>query len=193
MKATNELYAECAGIINKMVHHYSIKCPAMDTEELQAEAALIFCQACENYNPEKGTTFATHLYNQLAALTHCIRRSNRHSPELTSVVDTDGKTVDTLDLVGEPFSIADGDDYYKAMAPDAQAVVDLYFKGALTSAAKSHSRRKIRQINAWGAYHKLFRNMGWTWGRTQAAFENLRHFLDLYRRGDDIVEAIAIV
>lgn len=192
MKATNELYAECAGIINKMVRYYSVKCPAMDVEELQAEAALIFCQACENYNPEKGTTFTTHLHNQLAALTHCIRRSNRHSPELTFVVDSTGEEVDALDLVGEPFSIADGDDYYKAMAPDAQAVVDLYFKGALTSATKSHSR-KARQITAWGAYHKLFRRMGWTWDRTQAAFENLTHFLDLYRRGDDIVEAVAAV
>lgn len=190
MKATDELYQECAGIINKMVYHYARICPAVDVAELEAEAALIFCRAAGNYNPDKGTTFSTHLYNQLKALTHFIRSSARHAGEITSVVDVEtGSNRDALDLCGSPDQENDGDEYYLAMGADARAVVDLYFAGRLDAPAASKSRQGS-QLTAWGAYHRLFRSLGWTWARTQAAWADLTYYLNLYRYGQDIVAAI---
>ena len=191
MKATAELYQECAGIINKMVYHYALLCPAVDTEELNAEAALIFCRAAENYNPDKGTTFTSHLYNQLKALTHFIRSSARHAGEVTKLTDPEtGDPTDALNTCGEWDSVADGDEYYLAMGPDARAVVDLYFQGKLDPPAASKVR-KGQQLTAWGAYHRLFKGLGWTWARTQAAWADLVKHLNLYRYGMDIDELLA--
>lgn len=191
MKATEELYKECAGTINKMVRHYALMCPAVDTEELNAQAALIFCQAANNYNPDKGTAFTSHLYNQLRALTHYIRSSARHSGEVTKEVDGEtGDQVEALDLCGREDNDADGNDYYEAMSPDAQAVVDLYFNGKLDKPAASKARKGY-QITAWGAYHRLFKGLGWTWNRTQAAWADLTRVLNLYRQGLDLEEVLA--
>lgn len=191
MKATAELYQECAGIINKMVYHYALLCPAVDAEELNAEAALIFCRAAENYQPEKGTTFTSHLYNQLKALTHFIRSSARHAGEVTKLTDPEtGEPDDALNHCGELDNYAEGDDYYLAMGPDARAVVDLYFQGKLDPPAASKVR-KGQQLTAWGAYHRLFRNLGWTWARTQAAWADLVKHLNLYRYGLDLDEVLA--
>ncbi len=190
MKATAELYQECAGIINKMVRHYALICPAMDAEELNAEAALIFCRAAENYNPEKGATFITHLYTQLKALTHLIRSSARHAGEVTTLVDPEtGDPTEALNTCGEWDNVADGEEYYLAMGPDARAVVDLYFQGKLDPPAASKVR-KGQQLTAWGAYHRRFKGLGWTWARTQAAWADLVKYLNLYRYGMDFEELL---
>lgn len=192
MKATAELYQECAGIINKMVHHYALICPAVDAEELNAEAALIFCRAAENYDPEKGTTFTSHLYNQLKALTHFIRSSARHAGEVTRLTDPEtGDQDDALNLCGEWDDHEEGEEYYLAMGPDARAVVDLYFQGKLDPPAASKVR-KGTQLTAWGAYHRLFHRLGWTWARTQAAWADLVKHLNLYRYGLDLDEFLEL-
>lgn len=189
MELTDELYAECSGLIMQAVNHLAIRCPNMDRDELVGEAGLIFCQAARAYDPSRGAKFTTYLVNQLKALTSAVRRSNRHALELTGPVRDGERLVDILDTCGTRKADALGPDYLSAMTADARTVVDMFFAGDLDHSEKSarHLARSARySVTPRSAYMKRLRSIGWTWQRTQDAFASLSGVLNNFRLGLDV-------
>ena len=114
MKATDELYFQYAGVINKVVRSYARQFPDLE-DDLYLQAGLIFCKACESYNPEhpSGAGFGTWLSKCLKSLTDMIETAC-HGPNTcvhggaapVRSYTIDGETEDCCDPSAGAFAAA---------------------------------------------------------------------------------------
>jgi len=78
LKPTEELYYRYAGVITGVVNKYAYQCPDL-TDDLQLQAALIFCQACITYDPDHPSqaSFETWLRNKLQSISELVKDATR--------------------------------------------------------------------------------------------------------------------
>jgi hypothetical protein len=123
----------------------------IDFEELEAQANLIFCEACESYRPTKGT-FATHLRHQLMRLYHF---SQRHGRLITAPEDFDFDSIpaatksERLQSLEHVAEISD-------LSADARKLLQLII---------DNRNPKVRAVDS---IHRAYgRRLGWAKSRTR--------------------------
>lgn len=137
MKATDELYFQYAGVINRVVGNYARQFPDLK-DDLYLQAGLIFCKACESYNPDhpSGTGFGTWLAKHLKSLTDMIEKECHGpnmcihgGPEPVRTYTIDGEPEDCLDPSAGKFAyaIAGGvvSEYSESLLQDEEYPEDL--------------------------------------------------------------------
>jgi hypothetical protein len=159
----------------------------VDADDLYGEAQLIFCRAVRTYDPARGVPFTNYLYGQLKTLTNqALRDHNYHIRNQTSVQDSSDAedfTMDSVDLLGsfDPRLVRlEVAEYTQRLSQDAQQIIDWDTYGELQP--PSTAKAKVcTTLTAWSIYQrkagkptKLNPNkVGWTWERTQHAWNEL--------------------
>ena len=189
MIPTDQLYHQYSRLIAKKVYAYSSRWPGVESQDLMCQAGLIFCKACETYDPGLGA-FSTHLTAQLGRLQHYVERSSRwwrlgEHPQCTDA----GETLDPLAKIGTAPDQKLWDDFCQGVRGDAKTILDWYHQAALDPSEKS-TAAKCLHLTAWSVYMRKAKQMGWSWKRSEAAFLALRQRLASYRDGFDFDQMI---
>lgn len=166
-------------------------------EDFLSEAHVIFCNAIMSYDPTK-SSFSGYLYGRLDALSHMA--DNREYPWQSRTLNDswislratvqDGVPVVGWDSVLPSSSShaviveAEMSEYVCAMSPDAQQLYDWQQYGDLNP--PETAKAKVKPLTAWSVFQRKTKQVGWTWQRTQQAFNELRMVMDNYRFARDI-------
>ena len=168
-------------------------------EDFMSEAHLIFCNALMTYDPSRGASFTTYLYNRLDALSHLATNQEKPWQERTR---SDTWLCDHIPTSSSEFAVTGWDsvlpsasarasviayelkDYEAAMTADARQLYDWQQFGDLNP--PETAKAKIKPLTAWSVFQRKAKQSGWTWQRTQQAWNNLRMVLDNYRFARDL-------
>lgn len=218
MQTSDALYKDCLPMIHSVVNRLCSRVPSLDYSELLSQASLIFCNAAAGYDPSKGTTFKTHLFNQLKRLSENVDRmygptlirgerqllfsldfyhsSTEDSQEQESSVMPSSSAYGRNLAASEDFSGLEP--YREVLSSDAREVYDSITSGELdpvptatvTAGSKEFKDKCIMTpIRLW---RKRFKSLGWTLDRVRVALLEVRRVVDQWRHGIEPRNAIII-
>lgn len=207
MQPTDDLYRSCLALIHSVVQKQCDTTPALDYDELLSQASLIFCNAALSYDPSKGASFKTHLYNQLKRLSenvehlygptlvrgekqllfsfdwyHC---DDEYNPEqeqcvLESSTDYGVRLMERRTLDGLEV-------FREVLSEDGRAVYDAISSTDLDpipSATVTEGSREYKDkciltpIRLW---RRRFKDLGWSLDRVRAAHLEVRRVIQRWR------------
>ena len=166
-------------------------------EDFLSEAHVIFCNAVISHDASK-SGFSNHLYNRLDALSHLAdnqeypwRDRMRTDSWVCSVTPSNNSqhTVGWDSLLPSTSAHAamvesELSEYMDTLSQDAYQLYDWQRFGDLNP--PETAKAKVKPLTAWSVFQRKAKQSGWTWQRTQQAFNELRMVLDNYRFARDL-------
>lgn len=211
IEATDSLYKSCLALIHSVVLKQCEKTPVLDYDELLSQASLIFCNAAATYDESRGTTFKTHLYNQLKRLSENV--DHLYGP---SLIRGDKQLLFSLDWyhdvsdasqdqeadaftssaeysrsLGVSGDMDGWEGYRSVLSADAGEIYDTLVSGELdpvpTKAVTAGSREYKKKcfMTPWKLYSGKYRALGWTLERVRLAHSELQRVINQWRSATD--------
>ena len=209
MEATDELYRKSEGIIDLCVGNVAKARPYLDRDELKSLANTVFMDAARDFDPSKGSSFTTYLYNRLKCLNDESDRvlvpdghgGRTMAENVDDYLGSNGFVVNLNPEVIVPASIEytermadDGHSELfahcdKVLSPEGMDVVKAIDESSLDPkkpvnfGVRNARYAKRCVLNAKSMWLRRYRNMGWTMNQCERTLKEVRSIVKQYSRG----------
>lgn len=183
--ATKESYIQYEDLLFDRARAIAIDY-CVDMDEMVSYARTLFIEAVETYDPNRGASLCTHLYNRLKKLHHLGRKMVNHkkAASLTAQVGDTGLTHE--DVIGKEDEVLVNKELFEYL--ERHALPDEYaLSVAILDGTLDPSEGNKAKMSAWAVYQRGMRQIGWDWKRTQIAWNGLTSVMMAYRQGIDLV------